>query len=230
MATTDGTSRPPSEEGMTAGSPPSMMATTELVVPRSIPIILPIVFISCTSGDSDKRRPQNTLFENIALLNHVDHATVIDLMVLLVAERFVEVGVKAFADGLDRLDAFGFEQRRQFAVDQLDAFGPGLPVAFRLTVLQRPLEVVLHGEIPCEDAAGSAGVALLLISLIALLIVRELSPRPLPAIQVFFCLVLGLLQQGHHRFGVLSFNLFGRLRFDQIVFSRGGQSFPDRRE
>ncbi len=41
-ATTDGTSRPPSEEEITVGSPPSMIATTELVVPRSIPMILPI--------------------------------------------------------------------------------------------------------------------------------------------------------------------------------------------
>src|SRR5690349_13927856 len=37
-ATTDGVTRPPSELGMTTGSPPSMTATTELVVPRSIPI------------------------------------------------------------------------------------------------------------------------------------------------------------------------------------------------
>src|SRR5882672_8213219 len=40
--TTDGVVRPPSSLGMTLGSPPSMTATTELVVPRSIPIILGI--------------------------------------------------------------------------------------------------------------------------------------------------------------------------------------------
>jgi hypothetical protein len=34
----------PSEEGMTTGSPPSMTATTELVVPRSMPMILPHCF------------------------------------------------------------------------------------------------------------------------------------------------------------------------------------------
>ncbi len=38
--TTDGVSRPPSEFVMTTGSPPSITATTELVVPRSIPMIL----------------------------------------------------------------------------------------------------------------------------------------------------------------------------------------------
>ena len=39
-ATTDGVIRPPSGLVMTTGSPPSMTATTELVVPRSIPMIL----------------------------------------------------------------------------------------------------------------------------------------------------------------------------------------------
>ena len=39
-ATTDGVRRPPSGFVMTTGSPPSITATTEFVVPRSIPIIL----------------------------------------------------------------------------------------------------------------------------------------------------------------------------------------------
>ncbi len=39
-ATTDGVVRPPSELAMTFGSPPSRTATTEFVVPRSIPITL----------------------------------------------------------------------------------------------------------------------------------------------------------------------------------------------
>ena len=38
IATTEGVNRAPSALGMTVGSPPSRMATTELVVPRSIPI------------------------------------------------------------------------------------------------------------------------------------------------------------------------------------------------
>src|SRR5688572_31605021 len=41
-ATTDGSSRGPSEVGITVGSPPSITATTELVVPKSIPTILAI--------------------------------------------------------------------------------------------------------------------------------------------------------------------------------------------
>ena len=41
-ATTDGVVRPPSGFVTTAGSPASITATTEFVVPRSIPITLPI--------------------------------------------------------------------------------------------------------------------------------------------------------------------------------------------
>src|ERR1700686_3708264 len=45
-ATTDGVRRPPSGLGITTGSPPSMAATTELVVPRSMPIILLIELLA----------------------------------------------------------------------------------------------------------------------------------------------------------------------------------------
>src|SRR5688572_13998781 len=41
-ATTEGVVRPPSALGMTTGSPPSMTATTEFVVPRSIPMTFAI--------------------------------------------------------------------------------------------------------------------------------------------------------------------------------------------
>src|SRR6478672_13357932 len=45
-ATTDGGVRPPSALGMTVGSPPSITAMQELVVPRSMPITL---LIRCCS-------------------------------------------------------------------------------------------------------------------------------------------------------------------------------------
>ena len=50
-ATMEGVVRCPSEFWMTTGSPPSMTATHELVVPRSMPIILPIPgsFCYCSS-------------------------------------------------------------------------------------------------------------------------------------------------------------------------------------
>src|ERR1700753_3565091 len=42
--TTDGVVRPPSSLAITLGSPPSITATTEFVVPKSIPIIFAIGF------------------------------------------------------------------------------------------------------------------------------------------------------------------------------------------
>src|SRR5690606_8910806 len=43
-ATIEGVVRLPSAFAMTVGSPPSSTATTEFVVPKSIPTILPIIF------------------------------------------------------------------------------------------------------------------------------------------------------------------------------------------
>ena len=45
-ATTEGVVRAPSALAMTTGSPPSMTATQELVVPKSMPMIFPIVVSS----------------------------------------------------------------------------------------------------------------------------------------------------------------------------------------
>ena len=62
-ATTEGVVRPPSAFAMTAGSPPSKMATTELVVPRSMPITLLILrvllerrSVSCAARQGDASR------------------------------------------------------------------------------------------------------------------------------------------------------------------------------
>src|SRR5664279_273435 len=49
-ATTDGVVRAPSWFAMTVGWPPSITATTELVVPKSMPIIFPIAVKSLRRG------------------------------------------------------------------------------------------------------------------------------------------------------------------------------------
>src|SRR5208282_2423225 len=51
IATTEGVVRAPSWLGITTGSPPCMTATTELVVPRSIPIILLIAPLLLAGGE-----------------------------------------------------------------------------------------------------------------------------------------------------------------------------------
>ena len=47
-ATTDGTRFSPSSPGMTTGRSPSMYATSELVVPRSIPTMRSLLLIRCS--------------------------------------------------------------------------------------------------------------------------------------------------------------------------------------
>src|SRR4029077_19022724 len=55
-ATTDGVVRPPSALGMTVGSPPSITAMHELVVPRSMPITLLIHHsLSCIAVENLSR-------------------------------------------------------------------------------------------------------------------------------------------------------------------------------
>ncbi len=57
-ATTDGVTRPPSALGMTTGSPPSITATTELVVPRSIPMIFSAMTTApYCEGDAHAKSP-----------------------------------------------------------------------------------------------------------------------------------------------------------------------------
>src|SRR5215510_12899724 len=58
-ATTEGVRRLPSGFVMTTGSPPSITATTELVVPRSIPIILLIEYLVSKDARSQQARDDN---------------------------------------------------------------------------------------------------------------------------------------------------------------------------
>src|SRR5687768_5209346 len=55
--TTDGVVRPPSELGMTTGSPPSITETTEFVVPRSMPITLSAI---ASSHGKERSKPSRT--------------------------------------------------------------------------------------------------------------------------------------------------------------------------
>jgi len=68
-ATTDGVMRPPSALVITWGSPPSMTATTELVVPRSMPMIFPICSaLLWVVRDADERWAQDPVTEPVSAL------------------------------------------------------------------------------------------------------------------------------------------------------------------
>jgi hypothetical protein len=60
---------------MTWGSPPSMTATTEFVVPRSMPMILPMGPLSLLRvvRHSDEARPEHPVVQHVATLHLADH-------------------------------------------------------------------------------------------------------------------------------------------------------------
>src|SRR6185436_10335007 len=96
-ATTDGVVRWPSALGITVGFPPSMTATHELVVPRSMPMILPIVL---SFRYDDFGVLQVPALELVTLLNHVDDPVFRDGVALLLHERVMHVGIELLAHGV----------------------------------------------------------------------------------------------------------------------------------
>src|SRR5919106_6581457 len=101
-ATTDGVIRPPSALVMTWGSPASMAATTEFVVPRSMPMILLIRSVLLrVVRDSDERRAQYPVVQAVAALQLSDHLVVGMVGGLLVDDRLVDVRVERLTDRLD---------------------------------------------------------------------------------------------------------------------------------
>src|SRR6267142_3882748 len=150
-ATTDGTVRPPSAEGMTVGSPPSMTATTELVVPRSMPMILPIGvaapvllsgsvdasidfgrfvrFVGCSGvlGDGHEGRPDHAAAESVAPAQLVDDLAARASGPRHVGHGLVLAGVELHArGGLDGAHALALEEQAELAIDRSDALDPGL--------------------------------------------------------------------------------------------------------
>src|SRR3990170_4414049 len=116
-ATTDGVIRPPSALLMTWGSPPSMTATTELVVPRSMPMILPMRSVLLrVVRDADQRRAQDPIVQSVTPLQLADHLVIGEFRGLLVDDRFVEIRIEWLARRLDLGHALGLEEGTQLAL------------------------------------------------------------------------------------------------------------------
>src|SRR5436305_41436 len=135
-ATTDGVMRPPSELVMTCGSPASMAATTEFVVPRSMPMILPIGSVLLriryvrvrgvrvrgirvhgrvgrVVGHAHQGGSQDALTEAVAPLDLVDHQVVGVVARLLVHHGLVQVGVEGLSNRLNGRHALAVEDGAQ---------------------------------------------------------------------------------------------------------------------
>src|SRR4029079_4560456 len=117
-AATDGVIAPASAFVMTCGSPPSMTATTELVVPRSMPMILPMLSVLLrVVRDADERWAQDPVTQPVAPLQLADHLVVGIVRGLLVDDRLVQVWIKWLAESLDLPDALGLQQATQLSLD-----------------------------------------------------------------------------------------------------------------
>src|SRR3954467_11044662 len=75
-ATTDGVVRPPSAFGITVGSPPSMTAMHEFVVPRSIPSTLLIEWVP-PDGCRSRATNLSRVISDFLLKNHLRSPAVI---------------------------------------------------------------------------------------------------------------------------------------------------------
>src|SRR5437867_12471189 len=136
--TIDGVVRAPSWLGMTWGAPPSITATQELVVPRSMPITfakvdLPDAESIPTSGegpwppdrsnsmdrpgaartalrDLHQRGPQQAALVRVAFPEDLDHRAVREARGRLVGEGLVDLGVEGLAHRIVHLDTLGLEE------------------------------------------------------------------------------------------------------------------------
>src|SRR5262245_47308911 len=135
-ATIEGVVREPSEFSITLGLPPSMIATQEFVVPRSMPMILAIalslVRIQVTVrigvsgrvfnrfGDRHQSGAQHPVVQPVALLHDRDDPVRLEVGIDR-RHRLVRMGVEALAGRrVDLADAGFFERSLELAGGELD--------------------------------------------------------------------------------------------------------------
>src|SRR2546422_4476632 len=159
-ATTEGVVRLPSALGMTCGSPPSMPATHEFVVPRSMPIIFPITSLRPSTRRGRSAPPLGefsdfaTPFQGAArvrLASHLDR-DLASLGLLGLGYRHLEHPVAVRRLNLVGLDRVGQRERTfEGSVDPLEPvigrvlllLGPGLlPPDDEPVVLEGDLDVL----------------------------------------------------------------------------------------
>src|SRR6266581_3683292 len=152
-ATTDGNIFPPyalpSALGMIRGVPPSMYAASELVVPRSIPMILAIRFTSVLDDD-DLSGTQDAVVEPVALPHDRLDGAVLHFGIghLLEAIHLIRIEDPPF--GGDLLEADLLEGFHQIVPDHPDAFARlafehrdrGVPVDPLAVILELGLEIL----------------------------------------------------------------------------------------
>src|SRR5579871_6602449 len=128
IATTEGVRRLPSAFGITTGSPPSMTATTELVVPKSIPIIFAI-FLSPLAriagwANPDECRPEDPIMQPVSALKLRNDGRGLT-GVAVTHDRIMLVRVEFLAECLDWLEPVQLQNVLELALDEQEPLNPG---------------------------------------------------------------------------------------------------------
>src|SRR5437899_1670741 len=140
--TIDGVVRAPSWFGMTWGAPPSITATQELVVPRSMPITLPTPHLAAlvasperaqalsvdlhrsharVLGHLHQRGAQEPVPVGIALAVHLDHRALREPRRRLVGQGLVALGVEGLAQRALHRHPLRLQDGEQLPSRELDA-------------------------------------------------------------------------------------------------------------
>src|ERR1044071_9028109 len=101
--TTVGVVRPPSLFGTICTAPPSSTATQQFVVPKSIPIVLPIDLLA--RCNLHQRRANKLVAETVAGNYLLHHCVGFVIVGGFGRHRFVNVRIERFANGRNRLPA-----------------------------------------------------------------------------------------------------------------------------
>src|SRR4051794_39642494 len=169
---------------MTVGSPPSMTATTEFVVPRSMPMILPMGRVAPSSalvsgqgfgrtawfdriggvsggGDRDEGRPNDAVPEPVAAADLLDDLALGAICARDVQDRLVLARIEgATRRRVDRRHTFALQELAELAIDGRDALEPGILGDRSRTRLDRAVEVVGKVEdLADQILAGETEVA-----------------------------------------------------------------------
>src|SRR5688500_2376762 len=215
-ATTLGLVRPPSADAMTVGSPPSMTATTEFVVPRSMPMILPMGGV-CSSlgwgfgksglgngfvwvggrrtgarGDGHEGRPQEAISQAIAAPDLFHDLALGTIGAGNVGDGLVIAGIeRCTGRRIDGAHALALEELAELAIDDADALEPRVRSDRLRSSLDGPVEVVREVEDLADEVLGrEPEVALALLGGPALE-VEELRALALQGVEVFVGLDAG---------------------------------------
>src|SRR2546427_2564845 len=193
-ATTDGVVRFPSALAMTTGSPPDMMATQEFVVPRSIPMTLPMVFLlqllgrrfhrcvpafaRTARGHRHPRWPQHAVMQVVPLLIFFHDRIGRPSLGIHRRHCLMHGGIEGQSHAGDRPDAETAQDLQELLARQLHALDQAVRAARLLSVLERSLQVVQHGKQLSPETFGGVLRVLHLVLLRPFLVVLEFRGQP----------------------------------------------------